>query len=566
MKKYLSFSNLPISSALKASCFDTPYRWQRFIKDVIAGITVGIIAIPLAMALAIGSGVAPQHGLYTAIIAGIIVAVTGGSRFSVSGPTAAFVVILYPVAQQFGLSGLLVATLMSGILLILMGVMRLGRLIEYIPLPVVVGFTCGIGITIATMQIKDFFGLTLSEMPETYIAKVIVLVKALPTIQWGDTIVGIFTLAVLIAWPRLKITFPGHLPAVIVGVVIMALLQLFGVSVATIGSSFSYTLTDGTVGQGIPSVLPQFILPWKSEGFNLNWQTIQALVPIAFIMAALCAIESLLCAVVLDSMTKTKHSSNGELIGQGLGNLIAPFFGGISATGAIARSVANIKSGATSPISAVIHSIIVLLALIFLASLLSFLPLASMAALLLIVAWNMSDVKKVIDMVKKAPKDDIIVLLACLCLTVLFDMVIAIGICVILAAILVLRRIAKMTKVVELPTAQKNVLLVQVNGPLFFAAADNVFATLKEKINEKTFIVMNWDVVSVLDAGGVSALMRFLNELPQGKELIICGVQFQPLRTLARAEIKQIENRLYFTPTLEDALTYVNDQEVKQLS
>ncbi|WP_247709102.1 SulP family inorganic anion transporter, partial [Morganella morganii] len=318
--KISTFKGLSLFSALIDSCWKQPYSVSRLIKDTIAGITVGIIAIPLAMALAIGSGVAPQYGLYTAAIAGIVIAVTGGSRFSVSGPTAAFVVILYPVSQQFGLGGLLIATLMSGIILLAMGLARFGKLIEYIPISVVLGFTSGIAITIATMQVKDFFGLTMAYVPENYVDKVIALVKAMPTINLSDTLIGVTTLLVLIYWPKLKLRLPGHLPAVIAGMLVMLLLSMFGMDAATIGSRFSYTLADGTQGAGIPPILPQFILPWNlptpdGKEFVFSWATITALMPAAFSMAMLGAIESLLCAVVLDGMTGKKHNSNGELLG-----------------------------------------------------------------------------------------------------------------------------------------------------------------------------------------------------------------------------------------------------------
>ncbi|WP_294844778.1 C4-dicarboxylic acid transporter DauA [uncultured Gilliamella sp.] len=553
MKLY-GFSGALISSALISSCIKTPYTTTRFFKDLIAGITVGIIAIPLAMALAIASGVPPQHGLYTAIVAGFVIAITGGSRFSVSGPTAAFVVILYPVSLQYGLSGLLVATLLSGFFLILMGIIRLGRLIEYIPLPVVLGFTSGIAITIATMQIKDFFGLTLEHMPESYVGKVIELVKTFPTINLADTLVGLVTLVVLIVWPKLRVKISGHLPALVAGMIVMFILNQFNCHIETIGSKFSYTLPDNTIGHGIPSVLPELILPWQHADFKWDWSTISALTPIALTMAMLCAIESLLCAVVLDEMTHTKHHSNSELIGQGLGNIIAPFFGGISATAAIARSAANVKAGATSPIAAVLHSVIVLLALVCFAPVLSFIPLSAMAALLLIVAWNMSAVQRVIYIIKRAPKDDILIMLICMSLTVLFDMVIAITLGIVLASILFMRRIASMTRLVELNRSDDKTLVLRISGPLFFAAAERTFLELYQKINGYENIVLQWDAVPILDAGGLNALIHFIDELPEQVNLSICELQFQPLKTLARAKILPIPNKLMFYSTLDEAL------------
>ncbi|ELY2620281.1 C4-dicarboxylic acid transporter DauA [Cronobacter malonaticus] len=543
--------------ALVDACWREKYTVSRLSRDLIAGITVGIIAIPLAMALAIGSGVPPQYGLYTSAIAGIVIALSGGSRYSVSGPTAAFVVILYPVAQQFGLSGLLMATLLSGVFLILFGLARFGRLIEYIPLPVTLGFTSGIGITIATMQIKDFFGLEIAHMPEHYLPKVAALAVALPGLNPGDVAIGIVTLGVLVLWPRLGIRLPGHLPALLAGCAVMGVVHLLDGDVATIGSRFHYLLADGTQGSGIPPLLPQLVLPWDLPGssFTLSFDALRALLPAAFSMAMLGAIESLLCAVVLDGMTGTRHNANSELIGQGLGNLVAPFFGGITATAAIARSAANVRAGATSPLAAVFHALLVLLALLALAPLLSWLPLSAMAALLLMVAWNMSEAHKVIGLLRRAPKDDIVVMLICLSLTVLFDMVIAISVGVVLASLLFMRRVARMTRLAPLNVSvPEDVLAVRVTGPLFFAAAEGIFTPLLAQAAGKRVIVMQWDAVPVLDAGGLDALQRFIERLPDGCELRICHLEFQPLRTLARAGVQPIPGRLAFFPGSDAAL------------
>nr|WP_256350084.1 C4-dicarboxylic acid transporter DauA [Enterobacter sp. ENT03] len=554
-----SFDALPFRALIDA-CWKEKYSLSRFTRDLIAGITVGIIAIPLAMALAIGSGVAPQYGLYTSAVAGIVIALTGGSRFSVSGPTAAFVVILYPVSQQFGLAGLLVATLMSGVFLILFGLARFGRLIEYIPLSVTLGFTSGIGITIGTMQIKDFLGLHLTQVPEHYLQKVGALAGALPTFNPGDAAIGVVTLGTLILWPRLGIRLPGHLPALLAGCAVMMVVNLAGGHVATIGSQFHYVLADGTQGNGIPQLLPQLVLPWDMPGsdFTLSWASLQALLPAAFSMAMLGAIESLLCAVVLDGMTGTRHKANGELIGQGLGNLVAPFFGGITATAAIARSAANVRAGATSPVSAVVHALLVILALLILAPLLSWLPLSAMAALLLMVAWNMSEAHKVVNLLRTGPKDDIIVMLLCMSLTVLFDMVIAISVGIVLASLLFMRRIARMTRLapvnVEVPD---DVLVLRVIGPLFFAAADSLFTDLAARCAGKRIVVLKCDAVPVLDAGGLDAFKRFVERLPEGCELRVSNLEFQPLRTMARAGIKPIAGRLSFYPDKNAALADV---------
>ncbi|MGY3949421.1 C4-dicarboxylic acid transporter DauA [Aeromonas allosaccharophila] len=567
MHKQASLNSVKLAIALRQSCIDEPYSMARLGRDLIAGVTVGIIAIPLAMALAIASGVPPQHGLYTAIIAGIVIAVTGGSRYSISGPTAAFVVILYPVAQQFGVGGLLMATLISGLFLVAMGMARLGRLIEYIPPSVTLGFTGGIAIVIATLQIKDFFGLSVPEMPETYLGKVEALAAALPSWQWGDTLVGVATLAVLLLWPRLRLPVPGHLPAVLVGVGLGFGLHYFGVDVATIGSKFSYTLADGTQGMGIPPIAPTLVMPWAlpgPDGLPVEWNlaAVERLLPAAFSMAMLGAIESLLCAVVLDGMTGRKHSSNAELVGQGLGNIFAPFFGGITATAAIARSAANVRAGATSPISGIVHALVVLAAILVLAPWLSWLPLSAMAALLLIVAWNMSEAHKVVELIRRAPKSDVLVLLVCLSLTVIFDMVIAITFGVILASLLFMREIAKMTKLHDLAEHKRyahevpdNGLLYKINGPLFFAAAERVFAELEAQVKGHKVLVLQMEAVSILDAGGLSAFLHFGKQMAKaGVELRVAELQFQPLKTLARAKVRPQPGKLEFYGSLEEAL------------
>ena len=575
LKKWFLTKNAFLSvkpfSALEDS-FRNGYTSRHLTKDIIAGLTVGIIAIPLSMALAIASGVPPQHGLYTAIVAGIIIALTGGSRFNISGPTAAFVVILFPVTQQFGLSGLLMATLLSGVILVLMALFRLGRLIEYIPLPVTLGFTSGIGIVIATLQIKDFLGLSIEQMPSHYLEKVQVILTALPSINWADTGVGIITLIVLTQWHKLRLSIPGHLPAVILATLLSLLLTHFGYSVATIGTQFQYTLSDGTTGYGIPNVLPEFSLPWNipdPQGNLINWNfdTIQRLLPAAFSMAVLGAIESLLCAVILDNMTDTKHHSNNELLAQGLGNIASPFFGGITATAAIARSAANVKSGGVSPISSVVHALLVLFALLFFAPALSYLPLSSMAALLLVVAWNMADLPKIIQLIRRSGRNEIAVLLVCLILTVLFDMVIAISVGVLLASLLFIRTIAEMTKSINIavPEDLDDVLIYRISGPLFFAAADNLFADLHDKTvhtdHEIKHIVLQCDAVTVLDAGGIHALTRFVQHMLPHQQLYMCNMQFQPLRTIVKSGSLPEIKKITFTSDLTEALNKIREFE-----
>lgn len=564
--------SLRIAHAFREACLDERYDGRRFMKDAMAGITVGIIAIPLAMALAIASGVPPQYGLYTAFIAGFIIALTGGSRFSISGPTAAFVVILYPIAQQYGLGGLLLATLMSGVLLMIMAVMRLGRFIEYIPEAVTLGFTGGIAVVIATLQVKDFFGLPLESMPEHYWDKIAVLVQTFPEVGMMSTLVAVVTLATMLLWPRLRTPVPPHLPAVLIGSGLALFLNAGGADIETIGSRFSYLLPDGSMGAGIPPFLPEFTWPWQQAGpdgapIGLSWDLVRELLPAAFAIAMLGAIESLLCAVVLDGMSGKRHSANSELMGQGIGNVVVPFFGGISATAAIARSAANYRAGAESPVAAMIHALVVLLALVSLAGVLAYLPMPAMAALLIMVAWNMSEAPKAVHLLKTAPRSDIWVFLTCFGLTVALDMVIAITTGVLLAAVLFMREMARFTRVTDISDNKRvrqaglpeGWQVFKINGPMFFAAADRIFGELAVLSEKSRGFVLYMDGVTVLDAGGLAALNKLIASCREtGTELVIADLQFQPLRALARAGIAPEEGVSRFYPTLDTALKAVN--------
>lgn len=561
--------SLRIGNALRESVVQERYSWPRFSKDLLAGITVGVIAIPLAMALAIASGVPPQNGLYTAVIAGFVIALTGGSRYSISGPTAAFIVILHPVVMNFGLAGLLVASFMAGLILVGMALLRLGRYIEYIPEAVTLGFTGGIAIVIATLQIKDFFGLVIHEMPESYLDKVSVLAQALPHFAWPSVGIATLTLLVMLVWPRLKTPVPPHLPAVIVGSLAAWWLQRQGVAIDTIGSRFQFTAPDGSVGHGIPPYLPEFVWPWLQPGpqgaaFQLNLATIEALLPAAFAIAMLGAIESLLCAVVLDGMTGKRHSANSELLGQGVGNLVTPFFGGITATAALARSAANFRAGAQTPVAAMVHALVVLAGLVVLAPLLAYLPMAAMSALLLMVAWNMSEAPKSLHLLKTAPRSDVVVFVVCLSLTVLFDMVIAISVGILLASLLFMREIAEMTQIKDLSQDHRKVpegslppgwQVLRINGPLFFAAADRVFGELSLRMDQQTGMVLWMDAVPLLDAGGLSALEKFIAKCrQQGKQLVLAELQYQPLKTLRHAELGPEPGIFHLAASLDEAL------------
>lgn len=571
--------SLRIGHALREACITEHYGAPRFTRDLLAGITVGIIAIPLAMALAIASGVPPQYGLYTAIIAGFLIPLLGGSRFSISGPTAAFVVILYPIAQKYGLGGLLVASVMAGGILVVMALLRLGRLIEYIPEAVTLGFTAGIAVVIATLQIKDFFGLQLPEMPEHYLEKLWLLIQNLPDFYWPSFVVAAATLAIMLLWPLLKLPVPPHLPALIVGTLVAVVLNQSGFDVDTIGSRFSYTLADGSTGLGIPPQLPQFEWPWLQAGANgesIQWnlRVVQDLLAAAFAIAMLGAIESLLCAVVLDGMSGKRHSANSELLGQGIANIITPFFGGITATAALARSAASIKAGAESPVAGMIHALVVLLGLVALAPLLAYLPMPAMAALLVMVAWGMSEAHKAVHLIKTAPRGDVWVFISCFALTVLFDMVIAITAGIVLAALLFMKEIAAMTHVddvtgdgrIDGKQLPENWRAFSISGPLFFAAADRVFGELSTLCTEQQHIILSLKEVSLLDAGGLSALNKLIAKCEKNNtELILTDIPKQPLSTLAHANIKPIKGVLRFYLTLAEARKVVVQELQPQL-
>lgn len=525
------------------------YGRASFVRDVVAGVTVGVIAIPLAMGLAIASGVAPQYGLYTAILAGAVIALTGGSRFSISGPTAAFVVILYPLTAEYGLAGLLLATMMAGAIMVAMAWARLGRFIEYIPESVTLGFTGGIAIVIAVLQVPDFTGMTIEHLPEHFVDKVGTIGAHLTEVDTGSCLLGLLTLVTIIAWPRRRLPVPPHLPALVLASVVGVVLAWQGVAVDTIGSRFHYLQADGTAASGIPPYLPTFDWPWDRSGpdgerLTLSLTLVAALLPSAFAIAMLGAIESLLCAVVLDGMSGKRHSANSELLAQGLGNLVTPLFGGITATAAIARSATNFKAGAVSPLAGVIHALVVLSGLLFFARALAYVPMPAMAALLMMVAWNMSEAHKSRKLVQKSPRGDVLVFLTCLSLTVLLDMVIAITAGIVLASLLFMKEIASLTRVVEITENRTfvsaglpgNWKVFKIRGPLFFAAADRIFAEITQKTAGLDGLIIHMQYSSYLDAGGLSAIEKLLSQCHSKQIPILFSCwQFQPLKTLAKA-------------------------------
>jgi len=537
--------------------------------DLLAGLVVGVVAVPLSMALAIAAGVPPQHGLYTAIVAGAVIALAGGSRMQVSGPTAAFVVILAPIAAQHGLAGLALATVMAGVLLLAMGLGRLGRLIEFVPYPVTTGFTAGIAVVIAVLQVKDFFGLDTAALPAHFLPRALAIARALPTMRPGDLLVGLLTLALLLLWPRLVKSMPAPLVALVAGALLAAGFAhaVPELAPATIHERFSYTL-GGAAHGGIPPLPPRPLLPWTQPGpdgrpLALSFELLQSLVPAAFAIAMLGAIESLLSAVVGDGLAGTKHDPDGELIGQGLGNLVAPFFGGIAATGAIARTATNIRSGARTPIAAFLHSLFILVVTLALAPLLGYLPMASLAALLLTVAWRMSEYRHVVRVTRRAPRSDVAVLWVCLLLTVVFDMVIAVSVGIVLAALLFMRRMAEVSEVRLVGETHSHpsgplphgVVLYEIAGPLFFGAAQRAISTLERAGQEARALVLDLEGVPALDATALINLESAIERLlARGTFVAIGGVQKQPLRVLVQGGLRNRPGHLVIRRSLESAI------------
>jgi SulP family sulfate permease len=538
--------------------------------DVMAGLVVGVVALPLSMALAIASGVAPQYGLYTAIVAGIVCSLLGGTRAQVTGPTAAFVVILVPIVTKFGFGGLLVAGMLAGFLLLGMGLAKLGRLIQYIPHPVTTGFTAGIAVVIATIQLKDFLGLKFSQSPESYVERWKIMWEAHASVSGWEVLIGAFTLMLLIVLPRIIKKIPAPLLALSLAGLVAALLQKFvpGFHIATIGSRF-HSLVNGHEVSGIPPLPPLPLLPWHMAGadgghLTMSFALVKALMPSAFAIAMLGAIESLLSAVVSDGMSGTKHDPNAELLALGVGNILCPLFGGIACTGALARTATNIRAGARSPISAVVHALFVLACTVALAPLVAYLPMAALAALLMLVAKNMAEVRHFAHIVKVAPRSDVIVLVTCFALTVLFDMVLSVSVGVVLAALLFMRRMAEIADVhidegtmakLELPDG---VLLYEIAGPLFFGAAERAMSAFDsiEKRKRPHALILYMGQVPAVDATGLVALETLIAKLQRMKiKVILAGMRKQPSAAVARAGIKRDPGKLAIAPDLDSALS-----------
>lgn len=528
------------------------YTKEQFVKDVVAGVIVAIIALPLSIALALASGVTPEKGIYTAITAGFVISFLGGSRVQIAGPTAAFATIVAGIVAKNGFEGLVIATLLAGLILVLMGFLRLGRLIKFIPYTITTGFTAGIAVTIVIGQIKDFLGLTIvSEEPliET-VEKLEGVVRFIGTINWQAVLVGVVCMAILIGWPYLPglcKKIPPSLIAVLAGIAMVSGLKL---QVNTIGDLYE-----------ISNKLPSVSLP----AFHL--ETVRAVLPDAFTIAVLAAIESLLSCVVADSMVNSRHRSNMELIAQGAGNIVSALFGGIPATGAIARTAANVKNGGRTPVAGMVHAVVLLLILVVLMPYAALIPMPTIAAILFMVAYNMCGWRKFVYLCKTSPKSDILVLVVTFGLTVVFDLVVAIEAGIIMAAILFMKRMSEVTGVeswklvdedddpdsLSLRRVPENTRVYEISGPLFFGAADKILAiTLEEKLSS---VILRMRSVSAIDA----TAMHNLEELQadcgrRGIQMIFSHVNEQPMRVMEKAGFVEKVGRENFCAHIDDAL------------
>ena len=518
------------------------YNVDTFSKDVMAGIIVGIVAIPLAIAFGIASGVGPTEGLVNAIIAGLLNSVFGGSKVQIGGPTGAFIVIIYGIIQQFGLGGLAIATIMAGVMLVLMGVFKLGSIIKFMPYPIIVGFTGGIAITIFSTQMNDLFGMGIESVPANFIDKWICYFNNLGNINWWSFAVGILSILIIVYTPKFSKKIPGSLLAIVIMTLACWLLERFAgvTSIATIGDLYT-----------LPSGLPEWRLPSIPEGETI-FSTMQSLLPVAFTIAMLGAIESLLSAMVADGVIGDKHNSNTELIGQGIANIVVPFFGGIPATGAIARTMANINNGGRTPIAGVVHTIVLLCVLLLLGGLVGAIPMPCLAGVLIMVSYNMSGWRTILSMCRQS-RSDIAILFTTLLLTVIFDLTIAIEIGLVLAVVLFMRRIMENTHISVLKdeldvhndgeeddeklTIPEFAEVYEIDGPFFFGIANKFEEMARTRSNAKVRII-RMRKVSFIDATGIQNLEIFVDaSLANGRKIILSGVNEKVLHSLDRSGI-----------------------------
>ena len=536
------------------------YSKQQFIKDVIAGIIVAIIALPLSIALALASGVNPEKGLYTAIVAGFVISFLGGSRVQISGPTAAFATIVAGIVATSGLEGLAVATIMAGLFLILMGVLRLGSLIRFIPYTITTGFTAGIAVTIAIGQIKDFLGLTYENgvSPVETMDKAKAIIHYIGTINLQALLVGIVCLVVLIIWPLVGKLLKGTLGKIVNSIPPSLLAVLLGI--ALVSGLHLNVNTIGTLYE-ISNKPPMFHMP------VINFKLIQAQFGNAITIAVLAAVESLLSCVVSDSMINSRHNSNMELIAQGTGNIASALFGGIPATGAIARTAANVKNGGRTPISGMVHAVVLLLILVVLMPYAALIPMPAIAAILFMVAYNMCGWREFSYLIKTSPKSDISVLLVTFVLTVVFDLVVAIEVGIIVAAILFMKRMSDVTQVegwkyihddddpdsIELRTVPDNTLVYEISGPMFFAAADKL---LEIHVSEKTeCLIIRMRSVNAIDATAMHNLEQLMKKCKNyGVHMILSHVNEQPLKVMQKSGFYEFVGAENFCAHIDDAL------------
>ncbi len=526
------------------------YDCRKFLSDLIAGLTVGLVALPLAMAFAISSGVAPESGIYCAIIAGFLISALGGSRTQIGGPTGAFVVVVYGIVAEHGLNGLFVCTIMAGCMLVALGVTGLGGAVRFIPRPVVIGFTNGIAILIASTQIKDFFGLRIEHVPGEFLERARSLASHFHTLSWTSTLLAVATLAVIVFCIRYLKRVPGAIVAMLLGTIAVIVLQL---PVETIGSRFG----------GIPSGLPKFSLPTFDPAMMGP-----LLIP-AFTVAMLGAIESLLSAVVADRMSKDKHDPNVELVAQGIANIASPLFGGLPATGAIARTATNIRSGAKTPVAGMIHAVVLLAILVFAAPLAQYIPLAVLAAILLVVAYNMGEWKEIPKLLKMS-KADISVWLVTLTLTVFADLTIAVQVGVVLAALLFIQKVALTTTVSKVTgeyvedgrlhiLQDKNipdyVTVVRVHGPFLFGTTEKLSEVSDNIDSLPLIVILRLRNMTAIDATGLLTLEEFSDKLhASGRSLILCGARHQPAALIRQSEFQRHVGEENVCPNIQAAL------------
>ena len=516
------------------------YNFAAFSKDFMAGIIVGIVAIPLAIAFGIASGVGPTEGLVTAIIAGLLISVFGGSKVQIGGPTGAFIVIIYGIIQQFGLGGLAIATIMAGVMLVLMGIFKLGSVIKFMPYPIIVGFTGGIAITIFSTQMNDLFGMGIADVPANFIDKWVCYFNNIGNIDWWSFLIGLLSILIIIYTPKFSKKVPGSLLAIIIMTLLCWALKRFAgvTTIATIGDLYT-----------LPSGLPQWQIPVLPEGETI-FSTMQLLLPVAFTIAMLGAIESLLSAMVADGVIGDKHNSNTELIGQGIANMVVPFFGGIPATGAIARTMANINNGGRTPVAGIIHTVVLLCVLLLLGGLVGAIPMPCLAGVLIMVSYNMSGWRTIRSMCRQS-RSDIIVLFTTLLLTVIFDLTIAIEIGLVLAVVLFMRRIMENTSISVLKdelevhhdgedddekiTIPEFAEVYEIDGPFFFGIATK-FEEMARTRSSATVRIIRMRKVSFIDATGLHNLEIFVDaSVENGRKIILSGVNESVYKSLDRS-------------------------------